>query len=88
MSAVADGVGRAVCARREPCGVWAVRACGARARERESRAAERRGRGQPREGTGQRDSIADGTALRNIVGEEVAATLRTSEIRLGGSFFV
>ena len=33
-------------------------------------------------------SIADGTALRNIVGEEVAATLRTSEIRLGGSFFV
>ena len=41
-----------------------------------------------RESTGQRDSIADGTALRNIVGEEVAATLRTSEIRLGGSFFV
>ena len=40
------------------------------------------------ESTGQRDSIADGTALRNIVGEEVAATLRTSEIRLGGSFFV
>ena len=35
-----------------------------------------------------RDSIADGTALRNIVGEEVAATLRTSEIRLGDSFFV
>ena len=33
-------------------------------------------------------SIADGTVLRNIVGEEVAATLRTSEIRLGGSFFV
>jgi hypothetical protein len=45
-------------------------------------------RGQQRESTGQRDSIADGTALRNIVGEEVAATLRTSEIRLGGSFFV
>jgi len=43
--------------------------------------------------SGERDrvvklSIADGTALRNIVGEEVAATLRTSEIRLGGSFFV
>ena len=36
----------------------------------------------------ERDSIADGTALRDIVGEEVAATLRTSEIRLGGSFFV
>ena len=33
-------------------------------------------------------SIAYGTALRDIVGEEVAATLRTSEIRLGGSFFV
>ena len=33
-------------------------------------------------------SIADGTALRNIVGEEVAATLRASEIRLGGSLFV
>ena len=27
-------------------------------------------------------------SVRNIVGEEVAATLRTSEIRLGGSFFV
>ena len=26
------------------------------------------------ESTGQRDSIADGTALRDIVGEEVAAT--------------
>ena len=52
-----------------------------------------RGRGREsgegsRERQGQRDSIADGTALRNIVGEEVAATLRTSEIRLGGSFFV
>ena len=57
-----------------PCGVWAVRACGAR--ERERRAAERaeagrggrqrsgEGRGQQRESTGQRDSIADGTALR------------------------
>ena len=42
-----------------PCGVWAVRACGARARERAG----------SRESTGQRDSIADGTALRNIVGE-------------------
>ena len=39
-------------------------------------------------GSRERDSIADGTALRDIVGEEVAATLRTSEIRLGGSFFV
>ena len=66
-----------------PCGVWAVRACGARARERAESSGAERG-----EGTGQRDSIADGTALRNTVGEEVAATLRTSEIRLGGSFFV
>ena len=69
-----------------------VRACGARARERERREAERAEAGdsgaERGEGTGQRDSIADGTALRNIVGEEVAATLRTSEIRLGGSFFV
>ena len=74
-----------------PCGVWAVRACGARARERERREAERAEAGDSGEGRGhraERDSIADGTALRNIVGEEVAATLRTSEIRLGGSFFV
>ena len=49
------------------CGLCAH--CGARER---ARAAER-------EGTGQRDSIADGTALRNIVGEEVAATLRESK---------
>ena len=31
--------GRGIAARREPCGVWAVRACGAR--ERERREAER-----------------------------------------------
>ena len=49
--------------------------------------ADGRGRGRERE-IAERDSIADGTALRNIVGEEVAATLRTSEIHLGGSFFV
>ena len=50
-------------------------------------AARGRGRGRGREsgeqrsgeGTGQRDSIADGTALRNIVGEEVAATFRDTE---------
>ena len=68
------GAGRAaVCA---PTARGRGRACGA-------------GRGgRQRRGQGQRDSIADGTALRNIVGEEVAATLRTSEIRLGGSFFV
>ena len=59
-----------------------VRACGARARER----AERRG-----EGTGQRerDSIADGTALRNIVGEEVAATFGdTEDLFPEGSLFM
>ena len=33
-------------------------------------------------------SIADGTALRNIVGEEVAATFGSLEIRLGASLFV
>ena len=59
------------------------------------RAGEGAGAGERAESSGaeraraaERDSIADGTALRNIVGEEVAATLRTSEIRLGGSFFV
>ena len=36
----------------------------------------------------ERDSIADGTALRNIVGEEVAATLRDSGISLGLFFNV
>ena len=39
--------------------MWAVRACGARARERAESSGAERG-----EGTGQRDSIADGTALR------------------------
>ena len=68
--------------------MWAVRACGARARERERRAAERRGARAAERDRVVKLSIADGTALRNIVGEEVAATLRTSEIRLGGSFFV
>ena len=57
-------------------------------RGRERRSGQRRETAERGEGTGQRDSIADGTALRDIVGEEVAATLRTSEIRLGGSFFV
>ena len=61
-----------------------LRRAGAGERARRQRA--ERGEGS-RESTGQRDSIADGTALRNIVGEEVATTLRTSEIRLGGSFF-
>ena len=64
-----------------------VRACGARERERrEAERAEAGDSGAARAAA--RDSIADGTALRNIVGEEGAATLITSEIRLGGSFFV
>ena len=66
------------------CGLCAPAARG-RGRESGQRreTAERRGARAE-----ERDSIADGTALRDIVGEEVAATLRTSEIRLGGSFFV
>ena len=42
------------------------------------------------EGSGERDSgdTASPMVLHCVVGEEVAATLRTSEIRLGGSFFV
>ena len=65
MSAVADGVG---------CGLCAPAARGrGRGRGRES------GEQRSGEGTGQRDSIADGTALRNIVGKEVAATFRDTE---------
>ena len=41
----------------------AVRACGARARERAESSGAERGE-DSRESTGQRDSIADGTALR------------------------
>ena len=68
------------------CGLCAPAARG-RGRGRERRAAERaeagdsgaeRARAAEREGTGQRDSIADGTALRDIVGEEVAATFERS----------
>ena len=78
--------------------MWAVRACGARERERSGQrreTAERRGaRAQgreraQREGTGQRDSIADGTALRNTVGEKVAATFGdTEDLYPEGSLFV
>ena len=64
--------------------MWAVRACGARARERAESSGAERG-----EGTGQRDSIADGTALRYIVGEEVAATFGDTEaLYPEGSLFV
>ena len=59
------------------------------ARDGEQRSGQRRETAERRGArAAARDSIADGTALRNIVGEEVAATLRTSEIRLGDSFFV
>ena len=72
----AEGAMRGVgCARLRRAGAGERAGRGGRQRSREARAAAR-------------DSIADGTALRYIVGEEVAATLRTSEIRLGGSFFV
>ena len=47
-------------------------------------AAEPRGEGS----SAHTPSIADGTALRNIVGEEVAATFGSLEIRLGASLFV
>ena len=48
--------------------------CAPAARGRERRAAERR-----RARAAERDSIADGTALRNIVREEVAATFGDTE---------
>ena len=76
----------AVCAMRGVCAPAARgrgRGCGRERSGQRRETAERRGAREA-----ERDSIADGTALRNIVGEEVAATLRTSEIRLGGSFFV
>ena len=53
----AGGGVRACGARREPCGVWAVRACGARARERAESSGAERG-----EGTGQREGAERETA--------------------------
>ena len=70
MSAVAEWRYGVRCA---PCGVWAVRACGARER------AERRGARAAERDRVVKLRIADGTALRNIVGEEVAATFRAPE---------
>ena len=72
MSAVADGVG---------CGLCAPAARG-RGRERSGE-----GRGQQRKRAQGRET-ASPMVLHCVVGEEVAATLRTFEIRLGGSFFV
>ena len=68
MSAVADGVG---------CGLCAPAARGRGRGAGDSGAERGEGTGQ-REGA-ERDSIADGTALRNIVGEEVAATFGDTE---------
>ena len=72
----------AVCAMR---GVGCARLRRAGAGDGERRRAERgegcRERAQGRE-------TASPMVLHCVVGEEVAATLRTSEIRLGGSFFV
>ena len=76
----------AVCAMRG-VGCARLRRAGEAERAEAGDSGAERGEGS-RESTGQRDSIADGTALRDIVGEEVAANLRTFEIRLGGSFFV
>ena len=80
MSAVADGVG---------CGLCAPAARGrGRGRRRETRRDEGRGHRAER-GRRERDSIADGTALRNIVGEEVAATFGdTEDLFPEGSLFV
>ena len=81
MSAVADGVGCGLCA---PAARGRGRESGA---GRGGRQRSGEGRGQPREDTGSLSS-ASPMVLYCVVGEEVAATLRTSEIRLGGSFFV
>ena len=69
------------------CGLCAPAARGRESGEQRSGESGEAGDSRERDSR-ERDSIADGTALRDIVGEEVAATLRTSEIRLGGSFFV
>ena len=74
MSAVADGVGCGLCA---PA---------ARGRERES--GEQRSGESGEAGDSRERETASPMVLHCVVGEEVAATLRTSEIRLGGSFFV
>ena len=55
--------------------VCAMRRAGEAERAEAGDSGAERGEGS-RESTGQRDSIADGTALRDIVGEEVAANLR------------
>ena len=79
-SSVAEWLWGAVCAMR---GVGC-------ARLRRAGAGERAERGEgSRERQGQRDSIADGTALRNIVGEEVAATFGdTEDLFPEGSLFM
>ena len=76
-----------------PCGVWAVRACGAR--ERERRAAERRGAGDSgagRAGSRERDrgrETASPMGLHCVVGEEVAATFGdTEDLFPEGSLFM
>ena len=60
---------------------------GAGAGERAERAEAGDSGAERGEGTGSLSS-ASPMVLHCVVGEEVAATLRTSEIRLGGSFFV
>ena len=58
-----------------PCGVWAVRACGARARERERAEAGDSGA----ERRGQQRETASPMVLHCVVGEEVAATFGDTE---------
>ena len=60
------------------CGLCAPTARG-RARESGEGRGGRQRSGEGRGHRAERDSIADGTALRNIVGEEVAATFGDTE---------
>ena len=71
-----------------PCGVWAVRACGAR--ERERRAAERAEAGDSgAERRGQQRETASPMVLHCVVGEEVAATFGdTEDLFPDGSLFM
>ena len=72
------------------CGVraeGAMRGVGC-ARLRRAGAGERAERGEGSRERAQGRETASPMVLHCVVGEEVAATLRTFEIRLGGSFFV
>ena len=70
------------------CGVRAEGAMRGVGCARLRRAGERAERGEGSRERAQGRETASPMVLHCVVGEEVAATLRTSEIRLGGSFFV